>query len=84
MSTATTTITHDNRRAIAGTTARHLVWTSNGQGLRTLTCNGKLVGEIERTADGYVARLASGYVVGFPKSRAGIQGSVDMLLGAAR
>jgi len=84
MDNTATTITHDNRRAIRGTIARHLVWTSNGQGLRTLTCDGKLVGEIERTADNYVARLASGYIVGFPKSKAGIQGSVDMLIGAAR
>ena len=79
-----TTTTHDNRRAIRGTLARHLVWTSNGKGLRTLTCDGKPVGEIERTADNYVARLTSGYIVGFPKSRAGIQGAADMLLGAAR
>ena len=78
-------VTHDNRKAIAGTTARHLVWTSNGSGLRSLTCDGLLAGTIERTADNVVVSITkTGYIVGFPRTRDGYVAAVDMLIGATR
>ena len=48
-------VTHDNAKAIAGTTCTHRVWKRDGA-VRTYHENGVLVGTLTRTVGGYVAR----------------------------